>query len=99
MHNYEMLKNTTVYELSAIQKKKVNPFSPGIESPFLCHTFHIKQFLHTFCQKSTFCYPTNLLCLLGFDPTFFESLITHSTVHFLRKVTIYTMVNVKRVVL
>ena len=27
----------------------------------------IKQFLHTFCQKRTFCYPT----------TFFESLITH----------------------
>ena len=29
--------------------------------------FTIKQFLHTFCQKRTICYPT----------TFFESLITH----------------------
>ena len=36
-----------------------------LKSPFLF--FVIKQFLHTFCQKRTFCHPT----------TFIESLITH----------------------
>ena len=38
--------------------------------PFLTKVrfyFFVKQFLHTFCQKWTFCYPT----------TFIESLITH----------------------
>ena len=48
----------TVSELSAIQKRLV----------FLKVTvFFIKRFLHTFCRKRTFCYPT----------TFIESLITH----------------------
>ena len=57
-HNY--VQKWTVSEQSAI-KKRLFFFK---KSPFL---FFIKWFLHTFCQKRTFCYPT----------TFFESLITH----------------------
>ena len=46
-HNY--VEKWTVYELSAIQKSAFFEKSP---------VFFIKQFLHTFCQKRTFCYPT-----------------------------------------
>ena len=57
-HNYAQ--KWTVYELSAIKKV-----------PFLKKkvrfNFFIKQFLLTFCQKRTFCYPT----------IFIQSLITH----------------------
>ena len=45
---YNYAQKWTVYELSAISEK----------SPFL---FFIKQFLHTFCQKRTFCYPTTCI--------------------------------------
>ena len=44
------------------QRFKKGPFSRKIRFYFL-----IWLFLHTFCQKQTFCYPT----------TFIESLITH----------------------
>ena len=50
----------TVSEKSAIQKRCI------FEKKVRCY-FFIKLFLHTFCQKRTFCYPT----------TFFESPITH----------------------
>ena len=50
--------------------------------------FFIRLFLHTFCQKQTFCYPT----------TFFKSLINHKRFVFFRKVTLH-IVNVKWVVL
>ena len=57
-HNY--VHKWTVSEQSAIQKRL---FFEKSQLLF----FFIKRFLHTFCQKRTFCYPT----------TFFESLITH----------------------
>ena len=42
-------------------------FKKGCFLKKVCFYFFIKRFLHTFCQKRTFCYPT----------TFFELLITH----------------------
>ena len=62
-HNYTQ--KWTVSELSAIQKRYF--FLKKGRFYFL-----IKQFLPTFCQKRTFCYPT----------TFFESLITHKRLIF-----------------
>ena len=52
------------------------------EYPFLFSYFFIKQFLHTFCQKRTFCYPT----------TFIESLMTHNNGSFFQESNIVTYV-------
>ena len=42
-------------------------FKKGTFLKKVCFYFLLSNFLHTFCQKRTFCYPT----------TFIESLITH----------------------
>ena len=53
-----------------IQRQRWKAYNLAFEkTPF---SFFIEQFLHTFCQKWTFCYPT----------TFFESLITHKRIIF-----------------
>ena len=60
-----MLKNGPF--MSNRRFKKVPFFEKSTFFEKVGFDFFIKQFLRTFCQKRTFCYPT----------TFIESLITH----------------------